>query len=106
MIPETFEANGIRWGFCFLMADARLSSEERLSLVQHAATMFFNDEKERILDLQAFSGWIRTNNEHDVVGNFGGRRYDAELETPKGKVAVRFLIKELTQKLPLGFSKN
>ena len=39
-------------------------------------------------------GVVYTNNNYELLGSFGGKRFDAELDTNKGKVKLRFLITE------------
>lgn len=94
MLQETVKVNGIRWGFCFLLSDTKLSYDDRLALIRHAAEMHFGEEKERVLQTNAFWGRIFTQGRETLVGSFGGREYGTDLHTHKGKVEVRFLIRE------------
>ena len=85
-----------RWGFIFLVPDSRLSKPECDYLARQANQMYFRNETRRNLATDFFEGVISTEGRYDSLGCFSGQRFDAELNTLKGKVNVRFIIDERT----------
>lgn len=106
MLGDTLEHKGIRWGFCFLLADSKLSHDHCLALVRHAVEMYYAKEAERVLDGVPYSGRIIQEGEHAMLGAFSGRQYGADVETARGKARVRFIVREYTGPAHSVFSKN
>ena len=86
--------NGRRWGFAFFQGDSRLGVEGLDEIVLHAVNMHLKDEKRSEIKNNNYEGVVYTNNNYELLGSFGGKRFDAELDTNKGKVKLRFLITE------------
>jgi hypothetical protein len=84
----------VRWGFSFLRSDMKLSYEERIELVEKATEMYLNKEMSREVKGDSYEGNIVTKGEHQMLGEFGGQRFDAVIDTNKGKARLEFLITE------------
>ncbi len=95
---DDFSSLGYRWGYTFLIADAKLRGDDRLYLLREATEMYLGNEDERPLKTDSLEGRLTTQGKYDSLGSFGGQRFDAEVETDKGKAKVRFLVEERTGK--------
>lgn len=58
--------------------------------------MYLRNESKRKVETDSFEGKVYTKGQHDSLGNFGGQRFDAELDTKSGLVKIRFLVSEQT----------
>ena len=90
------EHKGIRWGYVFLRAACHIDAEEANGLMLQAVEMYMAGETERTIKTSGFECRLFTEMRHEVIGAFGGQRFDAELETPHGKDEARFLVGEQT----------
>ena len=102
------EHEGIRWGYVFLRAPNFLSGEDRESLMTAAVEMYLSGESERNVESVGFEGRIYTEQRFEMLGEFGGQRFDVELETTYGRDNATFLVNEQTRGYGggLGFSRN
>lgn len=71
-----------------------MTCEERDGIVLEALLMFLDGKKERPVKSECYEGRIYDRGEHQSIGCFAGRRFDAELETSHGKAKLGFLIYE------------
>jgi len=87
-----------RWGQIFLITDTRLKYQDRMKLTAEATTMFLEGVDKRCVRGENYEGRIWTDNNYVLMGQFGGLRYDAEVDVNgvKGKVKLSFLIDERT----------
>ena len=53
-----------------------------------------------------FEGSLRTDRKYEVLGHFGGQRFDVELETVYGRDSASFLVNEQTRDPGPAFSLN
>ena len=83
-----------RWGIAFLVADARLTDDDRLHLLVSAISMYLNKEEERKLCTINLEGILYNTGKRALLGSFAGQRFEAELETNAEKSYPRFLITE------------
>ena len=90
------EHMGIRWGYVFLRAASHIDAEEANGLMLQAVEMYLAGESERTIKSAGFEGRLFTEMRHEVIGAFGGQRFDVELETPYGRDEARFLVSEQT----------
>lgn len=100
------ERQGLRWGYTFLRTASHLNQEELTNLMIEATEMCLSGEEERKLKSDNFEGKIWTMYRYEVLGNFGGQRFDAELETIHGRDTATFLVSEQTGGHGSGFSRN
>ena len=101
------EHQGIRWGYVFLRAPNFLSSEDRDSLMTTAVEMYLSGEPERDIESDGYEGRVYTERRFEMLGEFGGQRFDAELETAHGRDTATFLVNEQTRGISGGgFSRN
>ena len=77
-----------------------------LELMIQATEMYLNGEEERKVKSQSFEGKLCTERRYELLGEFGGQRFDAELETAHGKDKATFLVNEQTGGPGSGFSRN
>ena len=71
-----------------------------------AVEMYLAGETERNIKSSGFEGRLFTEMRYEIIGSLGGQRFDAELETPYGRDAARFLVSEQTQGMGSVISKN
>ena len=102
------EHQGIRWGYVFLRAPNFLSGEDRESLMTAAVEMYLSGESERDVESVGYDGRVYTEQRFEMLGEFGGQRFDVELETAYGRDTATFLVTEQTGGYGggLGFSRN
>jgi hypothetical protein len=97
---------GIRWGYTFLRTASHIPHEEMIDLMVQATEMYLNGEEERRVRGQNFEGKLYTERRYELLGQFGGQRFDAELETAYGRDQATFLVNEQTGDQASGFSRN
>ena len=85
---------GYRWGFTFLVADARLTEDERVGLVYEATTMYLQGERKKRVRGETYEGLLYTAGNVETLGTFSGQQFDAVIETDGGKAKLRFLVTE------------
>ena len=100
-----FEHMGIRWGCAFLRTTSHVPENELQELMVQAVEMYLMDEEERIVKSSNYEGKLYTQRRHEILGGFGGQRFDAELETTQGRDSATFLVNEQTG-AGSGFSRN
>ena len=102
------EHNGIRWGYVFLRAPNFLSGEDRERLMTTAVEMYLAGEDTRDVESVGFEGRVYTERRFEMLGEFGGQRFDVDLETTHGRDTATFLVNEQTggRSGGLGFSRN
>jgi len=98
---------GIRWGYVFLRAPSVLSGEDRDKLMTTAVEMYLAGEEERDVESVGFEGRVYTERRFEMLGEFGGQRFDVELETAQGRDTGTCLVnKQTTAVGDGGFSRN
>ena len=102
------EHQGIRWGYVFLRAPNFLTNDDRDSLMATAVEMYLSGEPERDIETDGYEGRVYTERRFEMLGEFGGQRFDAELETVRGRDTATFLVNEQTHGAGggVGFSRN
>ena len=100
------EHQGIRWGYVFLRGASHISEEEMRDLMAEAVEMYLRDEAERKVRRSDFEGVLRTDRSYELLGQFGGQRFDLELETAYGRDRASFLINKQTKAPGPAFSRN
>ncbi len=102
------EHQGMRWGYVFLRAPNFLSGEDRDSLMTTAVEMYLSGEPERDIESEGYEGRVYTERRFEMLGEFGGQRFDAEIETARGRDTATFLVNEQTRGIGGGggFSRN
>lgn len=83
-----------RWGITYLVTDSSLSMQDREELLMYATVMYLNRDKIKEVKGDNYEGVLETEGEHQMLGNFGGQRFSARLETNHGKSRVDFLVTE------------
>ncbi len=101
-----FDNEGLRWGFTFFRAPSYLSEGDKHELMRTATLMYLGKEDERYLKTDRYMGRIFTKRQYDVLGIFGGIRFEAELETDQGKDKMSFLVSEQTPGRGYNFSMS
>ena len=81
------EHNGIRWGYVFLKASTYLGQDEFQGLMVQAVEMFLAGETERNVKGSEYEGRLYTEQRYELIGTMGGQRFDADIETSRGKDA-------------------
>ena len=99
------EHMGLRWGYVFLRTASHLGNEELEGLMVQAVEMYLAGEDSREIKHPDYEGRLYTERRHELLGGFGGQRFDADLETARGKDNATFLVNEQTGG-GSGFSKN
>ncbi len=97
---------GIRWGYTFLRTTSHVSYEELTELMLQATEMYLTGEDERVVRSANFQGKLYTERRYELLGELGGQRFDAKLETAYGEDNATFLVNEQTSGEGAGFSRN
>ena len=90
------EHMGIRWGYVFLRTTSHLGNDETQSLMTAAAEMYLAGEEERNVKTDSYEGRIYTEKRYEILGHFGGQRFDADLDTIYGSDNATFIVNEQT----------
>ena len=85
---------GYIWGITFLETSTRISGKARKGLLISATRMFYEDENERRVKCDEFEGVLVNTRKYGLVGEYGGIRFRAEIETDSGKETLSFLVSE------------
>jgi hypothetical protein len=100
------EHMGIRWGYVFLRAASYIPEDEAKELMVQAVEMYLQGDAERNIKSSSFEGKLYTEQKYELLGEFGGQRFDAELETIYGRDKATFLVSEQTQGMGSVISRN
>ena len=100
------EHKGIRWGYVFLRAASYLNTEEFQELMVQAVEMYLAGETERNVKGSEYEGRLYTEQRYELIGTLGGQRFDADLETTRGRDNASFLVNEQTQGAGAPISMN
>ena len=100
------EHKGLRWGYVFLKASSYLNTEEFHELMLQAVEMFLAGELERQVKGAEYEGRLYTEQRYELIGTLGGQRFDADLETSRGRDNASFLVNEQTHGAGAAISLN
>ena len=90
----------------FLRAASHIGEEEALVIMEQAVEMFLVGEEERNIKSSGFEGRLYTEMRYEIIGSLGGQRFDADLETSRGRDNASFLVNEQTQGVGVAISVN
>ncbi|MEC9308250.1 MAG: hypothetical protein VX966_01930 [Chloroflexota bacterium] len=97
---------GVRWGYVFLRAASHMSEENVKDLMTQAVEMYLKGEESRLVKGDTFDGRLYTEQKYEILGSFGGQRFDTDLETIYGRDKSTFLVSEQTQGVGTSISQN
>ena len=100
------EHKGMRWGYVFLKSPTHLDKDDVFDVMRDAVEMYLDGERERDLKESFYEGKLYTQNKYEPIGALGGQRFDAEIETNKGKDMLTFLVSEQTSGMGSFISPN
>lgn len=100
------EHMGIRWGYVFLRASSHLSEDDIKYLMTQSVEMYLEGEDERNVKGDNYQGKLFTESKYEVLGEFGGQRFDAEMDTIYGRDKTTFLVSEQTRGVGSVMSRN
>ena len=100
------EHKGIRWGYVFLKASSYLEQEEFQELMVQAVEMYLSGEEQRNVKGSEYEGRLYTEQRYELIGTIGGQRFDADLETTRGRDNASFLVNEQTRGTGTAISMN
>ncbi|HAA94670.1 MAG TPA: hypothetical protein DCE26_03160 [Dehalococcoidia bacterium] len=100
------EHKGIRWGYVFLKASSYLEQEEFQELMVQAVEMYLAGEEQRNVKGSEYEGRLYTEQRYELIGTIGGQRFDADLETTRGRDKASFLVNEQTRGTGTAISMN
>ena len=100
------EHKGIRWGYVFLKASSYLNTKEFHELMLQAVEMYLAGENERKVKGPEYDGRLYTEQRYELLGTMGGQRFDADLDTSRGRDHASFLVNEQTQGAGAAISLN
>ncbi len=75
------EHMGIRWGCVFLRAASHVAEDDVKYLMTQAVKMYLQGEDQRSIEGSNFEGKLTTEAKYELLGEFGGQRFDAEIES-------------------------
>ena len=90
----------------FLRSASYLGEEEAREIMVEAVEMFLVGEEERNIKSSGFEGRLYTEMRYELIGDLGGQRFDADLETLYGRDKASFLVSEQTKGLGGAISMN
>ena len=92
----------------FLRAPNFLNNEDRNHLMTAAVEMYLAGEAERDVEGADYEGRLYTEQRYEMLGEFGGQRFDVDLDTTYGRDTATFLVNEQTggHGGGVGFSRN
>ena len=70
--------------------------EDREKLMTTAIEMYLAGEDVRDVESVGFEGRVYTERRFEMLGEFGGQRFDVDLETAQGRDTGTFLVNEQT----------
>ncbi|HCL25456.1 MAG TPA: hypothetical protein DHW65_03805 [Dehalococcoidia bacterium] len=100
------EHKGIRWGYVFLKASSYLKQEEFQELMVQAVEMYLAGEEQRNVKGSEYEGRLYTEQRYELIGTIGGQRFDADLETTRGRDNASFLVNEQNRGTGTAISMN
>jgi hypothetical protein len=100
------EHMGIRWGYVFLRAASHLAEDDVKYLMTQAVEMYLLGEDERNIKGSSFEGKLYTEGRYELLGELGGQRFDAEMDTIYGRDNSTFLVSEQSRGRGPAISRN
>ena len=97
---------GIRWGYVFLRAASSMGEDDVRNLMIQAVEMYLEGEDQRSIRGSNFEGRLTTEGKYELLGEFGGQRFDAEVESIYGRDSATFLVSEQTRGVGNAISLN
>jgi hypothetical protein len=83
-----------------------MAEEDVKNLMTQAVEMYLKGEEARLVKGDSFDGRLYTEQKYELLGAFGGQRFDADLETIYGRDKSTFLVSEQTQGVGTSISQN
>ena len=87
----------MRWGYVFLRAASHLAEDDLMQLMTQAVEMYLQGEDERNVKGSNYDGKLFTERKYELLGEFGGQRFDVEIDTIYGRDKATFLVSEQTK---------
>lgn len=100
------EHMGIRWGYVFLRAASHLSVDDIKNLMTQAVEMYLLGEDERNISGSDYDGKLYTERKYELLGEMGGQRFDADMDTIYGRDKSTFLVSEQSRGVGSTISRN
>ena len=97
---------GMRWGYVFLRAASHLAEDDLMQLMTQAVEMYLQGEDERNVKGADYDGKLYTERKYELLGEFGGQRFDVEIDTIYGRDKATFLVSEQTKGVGSTISLN
>ena len=97
---------GMRWGYVFLRAASHLAEDDLMQLMTQAVEMYLQGEDERNVKGSNYDGKLYTERKYELLGEFGGQRFDVEIDTIYGRDKATFLVSEQTKGVGSTISLN
>lgn len=97
---------GMRWGYVFLRAASHLAEDDLMQLMTQAVEMYLQGEDERNVKGADYDGKLFTERKYELLGEFGGQRFDVEIDTIYGRDKATFLVSEQTKGVGSTISLN
>ena len=90
----------------FLRAASHLEDEDVKYLMTQAVEMYLHGEDERNIKGSNFDGRLHTEGRYELLGELGGQRFDADMDTIYGRDKSTFLVSEQTRGVGSTISRN
>jgi len=87
-----------RWGITFCSTYGAVPEEVKYDLIDQATEMYLRNEQSRKLKTDQLEGRLKTEGKYQVLGVFGGQRFDVEVDVDDITAKLSFLVCELTGK--------
>lgn len=80
------------WNYVFLIGNPKLSDEDREDIFINTVEMYYKKQLKRKIKGKNYEGIITTDGKKELLVNFYGQHFDANLETNKGRVKISALV--------------
>ncbi len=97
---------GVRWSYLFLRTTSHVPMDYLRNLMLQAVQMYLQGEDLRMVRGATFAGRLCTEQKYEMPGDFGGQRFDADLESTHGQDRASFLVNEQTGGMASAISRN
>ena len=89
-----------------MRAASYIAEDDVKYLMTQAVEMYLEGEDQRNIRGSNFEGRLTTEAKYELLGEFGGQRFDAEIESIYGRDSATFLVSEQTRGVGNAISLN
>lgn len=91
--------NESRWGYIFVDPNGKVPYSDLMDILRLALDLYPKRHAKADFKGEYCEGQVRKTSRYQALGSFTGLRFEAEMDTDKGKANLSFLVKEYTAHL-------